>query len=118
MWIPPERNLDNIQYESLRKQIDKKYNDLHDELSDAFYNRKPFRGKLLNKEEFDRLHGLIFDLHFLEFHEKNLEQPESERIQVEKYNIDSDGGNRYEKIRSKVLSADPQELGILKNEML
>jgi hypothetical protein len=56
-----KRNFDNVQFAEIRKVIDDKYNKIHDELSDCFYNHKPFREYgLLNKEQFDIIHGLIF----------------------------------------------------------
>jgi len=69
-----ERNTAGIQHETIRKKIDKKYNDVHDELSKCYYEKKPFRDYgILDKETFDKLHGLIFlkrDLEFVAVHTK------------------------------------------------
>ena len=93
-YIPSQRNWDNIQFTKLRKIVDPKFNDIHDELSDCFYNGKPFRTYgVLVKEQFDKLHGLIFLMRDVEFHQKNLEQPADERIPESEYNdiFDRDG---------------------------
>ena len=34
----PVRNLDRVQFEALRKQFDQYFNELHDELEEAYYN--------------------------------------------------------------------------------
>lgn len=87
MWIPPDRNFDGIQFETLRKQIDPKFNDVHDELSAAFYNGKPFRTfGVLDKATFDKLHGLIFALRDVAFHQANIAQPVGNQINQDEYN--------------------------------
>ena len=102
------RNFDKVQFETLRKQIDGKYNSVHDELSDCYYNKKPFRAYgVLNKETFDKLHGLIFLQREVEFHEENLKQPEKDQYDEEKYNIekDKDGNiikNKYNDTKTKI----------------
>lgn len=59
----PDRNFSGIQYEKLRLVVDQKFNVVHDELSDCYYNGKPFRTfGVLDKVTFDKLHGLIFAL--------------------------------------------------------
>ena len=61
MYLPPERNMENIEYADIRADLDGKYNDVHDELSAAYYDKKPFRTYgILDKDTFDKLHGLIF----------------------------------------------------------
>jgi hypothetical protein len=101
-WEAPERNFDRVEYEKLRKEIDKKYNDLHDQLSDCYYNHWregetcEFQGYdvLLtpeqNKEQFDELHGLLWIMYQDYFHRENLKQPEADKIPEERYNIDYD----------------------------
>jgi len=105
MWVPAERNFEKIQFEELRRQIDGVFNTAHDELSDSYYNywrfgnSKPFRGfdaqSTLEESKilFDKLHGLIFHLRHLKFHQENLKQISSKQIPEEKYNIifDKDG---------------------------
>lgn len=82
-----ERNFDGVQHEQLRKKIDKKFNDVHDELSDCYYNKKPFRNYgLLTKERFDKLHGLIFLLRDVAFHNQNMSQKPKDRIDEAQYN--------------------------------
>lgn len=88
------RNFDNIQFEELRKIVDAKFNAVHDELSDCYYNKKSFREcGVLDKETFDKLHGLIFLMRDVEFHNENLKQATDKLIPEEKYNlvIDKDG---------------------------
>jgi hypothetical protein len=51
----------NIQFADLRNTIESKYMKLHSELSECYYNKKSFRGMgILDKETFDKLHGLLF----------------------------------------------------------
>lgn len=97
-WKTPNRNWENIQFGKLRKTVDPKFNECHDMLSDAYYSKKAFvwMGKdwgILNKELFDKLHGLIFDLRTGKFHRKNILSPEKERIPEGKYNdiLDDEG---------------------------
>ena len=72
MYTTPIRNLYNVQFSDLRKIIDGKFNTVHDELSDAYYGKKPFRTYgVLDKATFDKLHGLIFALRDIDFHEAN-----------------------------------------------
>ncbi len=118
---PQNRNFDNVQFADLRKIVDKKFNDAHDELSDAYYNHwkkgdysvdfqghSPAEGATLEqaKELFDKLHGLIFDIREVEFHKENLKQPAGKRIDEAKYNEEKDEqGNitkKHEKTQKKI----------------
>ena len=93
MWQPPERNFDKIQFESLRRSVDAKFNQVHDELSDCFYNGKPFRTfGVLTKEQFDKLHGLIFLMRDVDFNKENLKLPKKDQISVEAYDWVDDVG--------------------------
>ena len=98
----PNRNFNGIQFEELRRKIDAKFNNAHDELSKVYYEHwrqgdysvdfkgyKPKEGDSLEKakELFDKLHGLIFHKREIEFHQENLKQPVSKRIPEEKYNF-------------------------------
>jgi len=86
-WKPEVRNFDKIQFETLRKSVDDKFNAVHDELSDCFYNKKPFRSYgILTKEQFDKLHGLIFQSYNVTFHAENLKQKKEDQILEDKYN--------------------------------
>lgn len=81
------RNFKGIQFEELRKEIDPKYNTVHDELSDCYYGKKPFRNYgVLSKEQFDKLHSLIFQKRDVEFHEKNKEKTTETQYDEKKYN--------------------------------
>ncbi|MDD4110221.1 MAG: hypothetical protein PHS54_01560 [Clostridia bacterium] len=65
------RNFDNILNQELREEIDPKYNNIHDELSDCYYKKKEFRKYgILDKQTFDKLHGLIFNMRDMEYNEK------------------------------------------------
>ena len=94
-WISPKRNWKGIQFESLRRNVDPKFNDVHDALSKAFYEEKPFiwRGHdwgILSKEQFGKLHGLIFHLRTVEFHRANMAQVAKDRIPESEYNFITD----------------------------
>ncbi|RLG73164.1 MAG: hypothetical protein DRO23_09415 [Thermoprotei archaeon] len=92
-----ERNTDSIKFEKIRKNIDKKYEDLHDELSDAYYNywregaSKEWQGHDVqptleeSKVLFDKLHGLIFLVRDIEFDEENskLEDDDSGKKKID-----------------------------------
>ena len=68
-----ERNFAGIQFEEIRKTLDAKYNQVHDELSDCYYAGTPFREDgILTKEQFDKLHGLIFLKREVNFHAENV----------------------------------------------
>jgi hypothetical protein len=83
VWVPAVRNYNGIQYQNLRVDVDPRFNELHDELSDAYYNywkwgeSKDFQGYDVqptieeSKEQFDALHGLIHDLHMLNMYARN-----------------------------------------------
>lgn len=100
MFVPSQRNFDKIQFEALRKKIDGAFNLAHDELSVCYYNywklgeSKPFRGYdvQMTPEEskilFDKLHGLIFLLRDVVFHQENLKQLIKDRIPEEQYNFE------------------------------
>jgi hypothetical protein len=75
-----DRNFDGIHFEKIRKKIDGKFNDAHDELSDCYYQKKPYRDKgILTKEQFDILHGLIFFYYDIEFHKENMKQTKKDQ---------------------------------------
>lgn len=75
MFKKTERNFDYIQFAELRKQIDSRFNTIHDELSECYYDKKPFREYgILDKEIFDKLHGLVFMKRDVEIYEENEKQ--------------------------------------------
>ena len=101
-YIPIQRNFNNIQFAKLRKKVDPKFDEIHDELSDCYYNQKFFRDYgLLDKESFDRLHGLIFMMRIVKFHKQNMEQTSIEKIDENKYryNKDNQGNILSDKIQ-------------------
>lgn len=86
-----DRNFESIEFSELRKVVDPQFNACHDELSDCFYNKREFiwRGKsygILEKNQFDKIHGLIFLQRTLAFHAANQKQGQEKRIPEEKYN--------------------------------
>lgn len=112
------RNYDNIEFDEIRRAIDDKYNQAHDELSRAYYEKKPFvwRGKdygILDKDTFDKLHGLIFLKRDVEFHEYNISLPPDKRIDEKKYNYIIDKKNNI--IIGKKDEIARQEIANLKN---
>ncbi len=127
-WKPSERNWDGIPLEGVRRKVDPEYNRLHDELSDAYYNywrkglSKPFYGYDVqetpekSKILFDKLHGLIFQMHILALDEyiKSLpveEKPPEEELDligVSSLRVDS-AKVEIEKLSQEVdLSSIPQ----------
>lgn len=115
-----ERNFEGVQFAELRKTVDAAFNAVHDELSDCYYNGKPFRTYgVLDKATFDKLHGLIFLKREVKFHEENLKLPAAEKIPESEYNEirDKDGaviGKANEKAAQDVatLKAEGIELTI------
>jgi len=92
-WKPEKRNYDGVQFGEFRSTFDEKYNSIHDELSDCYYNGLPFRNYgILTKEQFDKLHGLIFLKRDVDFDETNKKQPKEKQIPEERYNDASDNG--------------------------
>jgi len=106
MWKPNERNYDNIQFAELRKQIEQPYNDLHDELSDCYYNKKPFRNYgMLIKEQFDTLHALIFDMLAVKFHDENMKREDKYDENTYRYERDDTGKivtDRYKRCKDNI----------------
>lgn len=88
MWKPPERNYDGVEFEALRRVVDAKYAQAHDELSDAYYNywrygkSKPWRGYDVqrtpeeSKALFDKLHGMLDDLRQAAMMKEHEKQPD------------------------------------------
>lgn len=117
-YIPTQRNFSNIQFAELRDKIDHDFNACHDELSDCFYNKKPFlwKGKdygVLDKETFDELHGLIFHLREVKFHEENLKLPKEKQIPTDKYDSIKDSSGKIIEEKHKVSN---DKIISLKNE--
>ena len=75
MFKKTTRNFDNVQFSDLRKKVDGEFNDLHDELSECYYDKKPFRDYgILDKETFDKLHGLVFMKRDVRLNDENEKQ--------------------------------------------
>lgn len=97
------RNFSGIQFEELRREIDDRYNEVHDELSDAYYGGKPFREYgVLSKETFDKLHALIFWMRDVEFDERNQTKHLDKRVPMEKYDLNPDGRRKSEIAKAKI----------------
>ena len=96
-YIPATRNYTGTQFEKIRKVLDAKFNQAHDDLSVAYYDywskglSKPWKGfdkqatPEANKVLFDKLHGLVFHLREVAFHNANLLLPLAERYSEDEY---------------------------------
>ena len=80
--------------------------------SDCYYSKKPFRNySVLTKEQFDKLHSLIFQKREVEFHSENLKRPE--KYDEAKYNdIKDKDGN----VMGKKVAKAQEKIQELKNE--
>lgn len=112
VFVPPQRNIDEkIQFSILREKIDPAFNQVHDELSEAYYEKKPFRNYgVLTKEKFDKLHALIFYLRDVKFHSENLKLPENQRIPEEEYDYIFDNEGKEIGRKSKTAEKQIQQL--------
>jgi hypothetical protein len=96
-YIAVTRNTKGIEFESIRKTLDGRFNDLHDELSAAYYDywrkglSKSFRNfnvqTTIEESEalFNELHGLLFDLRLIAFHDANMALPIARRVPETEY---------------------------------
>lgn len=128
---PAIRNFDGVQFESLRRTLDDKINQLHDELSIAYYDywregkSYPWQGFDVgttpeeSKVLFDKLHALLFAHYDNLFHEANMALPVKDQINEEEYDIvrgvakDQPSAIRYRKSeRSATTIADRKAEGI------
>jgi len=101
-YKPPVRNFDRVQFEEIRRSLDKRFNDAHDGLTAAYYDHwrngrsRPWQGYDVqptndeSKALFDKLHGLIFLLRDVAFHDANMSLPEAERYSEDAYRYDRD----------------------------
>ena len=100
------RNFAGIQFESIRKTLDASYNQMHDNLSQSYYDywqkglSKPWKGFDVqptleaSKVLFDKLHGLIFHRHLVAFHNANMALPKPKQYSEEEYRlVKDDKGN-------------------------
>jgi len=86
-YLIPIRSWDDVQHESLRREVDPDFNVAHDELSACYYGHQPFRTYgTLDRELFDKLHSLIWHLHLVAFHDANMARPKSKQIPQSAYN--------------------------------
>jgi len=131
-WTAPVRNYDGIQFEALRKEVDKPFNDFHDELSASYYEGGVFKHVWLKqwgypkeidfaamkavdaKALFDELHGLQDMKRQEKFHQTNMGKAEKERIPEEKYNLilDEAGvviGKNSDEIAAKIANVKTQK---------
>lgn len=111
-----DRKFDGIQFETIRKRIDARFNAVHDALEDAYYGTPQFDGSgkfterlqdgwkhgvgnafkngtktydkaatpALSKTQFDKLHGLIWDMYQIERVADNAKLPPPQRKSVDK----------------------------------
>lgn len=91
VYKPAQRNFENIQHAEVRLSIDHKFNDIHDELSNCYYSKIPFKDYgILDKVTFDKLHGLIFHHQLVAFHAINQMRSPNKRINEDKYRYEKD----------------------------
>lgn len=101
MFNAPSRNYEGIFLSELRQEVDEKYNLLHDELSDCYYNKKPFRNYgVLTQEQFDKLHGLIFLMRDEELFEKHKKLPIEKQVKELEIDIE-DTRRKINQIKSE-----------------
>jgi len=102
-----ERNYDNIQFAGLRTvESEKVHNEAHDTLSEAFYGKKEFiwRGKnygILDKEAFDKLHGLIFHHLHIKLCEDNRKLATKDKVDEAKINSELPAGKQTAQIKTQ-----------------
>ena len=96
-YIPTARNFAGIQFESIRKTLDVRFNQEHDDLSSAYYDywskglSRPWKGfdkqatPEASKALFDKLHGLIFQRHLVAFHNANMKLPKLKQYSEDGY---------------------------------
>ena len=113
-YVPPQRNYRGVKHEDLRKVVDPKFNKLHDELTECYYEGMPFGNYgILDKETFDKLHGLIFLHRDVEFHTENMKLSSDKRVPEEEYNLirDRDGnviGKKHSEALKKISELSKQ----------
>ena len=113
MYEVEERNYDNINFETLRREVDAKYTEFHDALSAAYYDGASLDHQLavdmgytirpidfgvlktenpvLAKEIFDLLHEGQEIKRQIDFHEINMAKPPQDQISEELYNVVANG---------------------------
>ena len=118
-YIAANREFDGVRHEKLRKQIDYKYNEVHDALSKAYYEETEFSWKgtdygVLDEETFIKLQAMIWARYEILFHEENLKQDEKDKIPESEYNniLDDDGLTVIDKKDDKAL----EKINNLKSE--
>ena len=87
-YAAPTRNMHGIAYEALRARVDARFNELHDTLSAAYYDHwrhgehQPWHGydvlpaREASKQQFDKLHGLVFHLYEIALDDANSAEAE------------------------------------------
>jgi len=131
LFVPSERNYDNIQFADFRKDFDIRFNELVDELSDCYYNHwkygeskafqdydvQPTREE--SKKLFDTLQALIWYWYDVEFDRQNKLQSPDKQIAEEQYNYvyNTDGSLNHKKSEKaqaqiNILTADGFEINI------
>ena len=121
------RNYDRVKHEALRRVIDDRFNQMHDDLEEAYYGPRDGNGRFvpgtgwrnglsspwlgfdvqvtpsLSKVLFDRLHGMLWQFYTLVFHEENLKQAEPFKSnEYDTYREQNDAGARIGPTLSRV----------------
>jgi len=135
VYKPAKRNWERIEFAELRKKVDVKFNEAHDELSRIYYDHwkkgdysvdfqgyKPKEGDSPEKAKqlFDKLHGLIFLLRDVALDTENKKSPKRNQELYDLYNkpeISAGGENpktRLQETKEKIakLKAEGIELKI------
>lgn len=108
-FIRTSPNRDRIRHKVVRDSLDLRFEDAHNELSEAYYGKDDGSGGLIegwrhgtsapwqgfdvqatlteSKTLFDALHGLIWTHYDVDFHTANLALPVDQRIPEREYNI-------------------------------
>jgi hypothetical protein len=101
-YVAPVRNFNNIQFDRIRSILDDRFNTAHDELTSAYYDywakgiSHPWRSfdaqptPAESKVLFDKLHGLIFQLRMIAFHNANMTLPLAQRYSEDAYRYGRD----------------------------
>lgn len=87
----PNYNENGVRYEKIRKSLDKRYQEIHDTLSKAYYEKTPFVWQgvdygVLSKDQFDDYQAMIWAQYEIHFDEENKALPVDEQIPDAEYN--------------------------------
>lgn len=101
---PVTRNRQNIRHAEIRDRIDPSFEEIHDNLSDCYYNYwkygqdKEFKvgSTVYNRQPtlqetkllFDKLHALLWHIYDVKFDIENKKQPKAQQIASDEYDIE------------------------------